>query len=273
MASDTNFAFEFEKRSVSFDADAFDDALRNHGVKYVHWRAMRCPVGLTDRYSERRVHEDHAGCSNGNIYTKAGIVTGVFVGNDSKWNASDPGLRDGSTSQATVPRTYDDPEGVEVQVAPYDRFYLLNESILVPHSQFVEASATGRDKLTFPAVSVDDLIDASGRRYGGDDFEISPEGQIVWKRGAPGLDAALGKGVIYSIRYNYRPFYVVDRLVHQIRVAQVETALERTAIRMPQSFILQRENVAEREDSDDQAPNPNSQAQATGPRQTVFGPR
>ena len=65
MAAETNLAFQFAPISVSFDPDAFDDALRAQGVQYVHWRAMRCPVGLTDRYSERRVHDDHSGCSNG----------------------------------------------------------------------------------------------------------------------------------------------------------------------------------------------------------------
>lgn len=268
-----NFAFDFEKRSVSFDPDAFDDALRSQGAQYVHFRALRCPVGLTDKYSERRVHEDHAGCSNGFVYTKAGVVTGILTGNDSKWNNSDPGMLDGSTFQATIPRTYDDCPDKECQVAPYDRFYLLDEAILVPHSQLVEAHVTGKDKLSFPVVAVDDVIDANGKRYGGDDFQISPEGQIVWVGARPGYDAQLDRGVIYSIRYTYRPFYVVDRLIHQIRIAQVETPLERKTIRMPQSFVLMREYVGEREEKDDQAPNPESQAQQKGPRQGVFGPR
>jgi hypothetical protein len=268
-----NIAFSFSLISVSFDPLAFDAALRSHGVKFIHWRAMGCPVGMTDQYSTRQTHEDHSGCANGHIYTRAGSVTGIFTGNDAKSSQNEIGLLDGSSVQVTLPRTYDDSDE-EVMVAPFDRFYLAEEAITVPHKQFVEASITGKDRLSFPAVRILDTIDSHGTRYGADDFSVDGNGQIVWKGGGPGYDAELKKGTVYSIRFTYRPYWYCSRVIHQVRVAKVDTGTERKVTRMPQSFVLQREYVFEgKEEKDEQAPNPDSPRQAKAPRQGVFSPR
>lgn len=269
---ESNLAFSFAAISVSFDPDAFDQALRDHGVKFIHWRAMPCPVGLIDRYDQRRVHEDHSGCSNGQIYTLAGLVTGIFTGNTKKDDQNEIGVLDSATVQVTLPRTYDDCDD-EIMIAPYDRFYLKEESVTVPHKQLVETHITGKDKLSFPVVKVYDLMDAHGKRYGANDFTVDPQGRISWDGAGPGFDAQLKRGVIYSIRYTYRPYFYVDRVLHEVRVAQVEDGLERKTIRMPQSFVLQREHIFEKADKDPLAPNPNDPRQVKGPAQGILGPR
>jgi hypothetical protein len=249
----------------------FDVAIRANGVKLVHYRAMKCPVGMVDRYDTRRIHEDHAGCSNGFLYTKAGTITCLFTGNGNRQNSSDLGLLDDSTVSVTAPRFYDDTEE-DTQVAQYDRMYLDEEAITVPHWQLVETHATGRDKLSFPVVEVMDIVDTHGKRYSVNDYKIE-NGQIVWVGDRPGFDAIANKGEIYSIRYTYRPYWYVQRINHQVRVAQVETPLARKLIRMPQAFTLQREYVFEKEEKDDQAPDPNSPRQHKGPRDGSYGPR
>ncbi len=271
MAATQNIPLRFSPTSVSFDAQAFDDALRAHGVKLVHFRAMRCPVGLVDRYDTRRPHEDHSGCSNGFIYTKAGTLTCIFTGNGNDTRQNDVGVLDGSTVQVTSPRMYDDTDE-ESQVANFDRFYLNEESITVPHWQLVEAHITGRDRLSFPVVKVVDVMDATGRRYNSSEYDVE-DGQLVWKNGGPGYDAERERGVIYAIRFTYRPYWYVQRVVHQVRVAQVETLMKRSVQRMPQGFVLQRETVFEKEEKDDQAPDPSSPRQVKGPAAGTFGPR
>jgi hypothetical protein len=266
-----NVALQFSYVTVSFDPDAFDVALRAHGVKLVHYRALQCPVGMIDRYDSRRVHEDHAGCSNGFLYRKAGTVTCLFTGNDNHRDQNDLGLLDGSTVQVTAPRTYDDSDE-EVQIAVFDRLYLFEENVTVPHWQLVEAHVTGRDKLSFPVAKVTDLVDTHGKSYGVADYAVE-NGVVVWKGDRPGFDAEAGKGEVYSIRYLYRPFFYCARVLHQVRVAQVEDQLQRKAIRMPQSFVLQRENVFLKEEKDDRAPDPNSQRQVVSPRRGAYGPR
>lgn len=256
--------------AVGFDPAAFDEAIRSQGVQLVHYRAMRCPVGLVDRYDSRRPHEDHAGCSNAHVYTEAGIVTCLFTGVSDEKKRDDIGFIDGSTVQVTSPRFYDDSTQV-VQVAPFDRFYLKETSVTVPHYQLVEAHVTGRDKLSFPVVDVVDLMDASGRRYGPGDFTVE-DGKIVWE-GGPGFDALRNKGTIYAVRYNFRPYWYVSRLLHQVRVAQIDTLVERVVVRMPQHFVLTREIVFENEQKDDLAVDPASPRQVKGPLDGAFGPR
>ena len=259
---------------VSFDTDAFDEAIRSQGVTFVHFRAMRCPVGMTDMYSERRPHDDHAGCSNGFLYTKAGVITSLFAGNSTQTNVGEVGAMDGSTVNVTMPRFYDGTE-TPVYVAPFDRLYLAEENIVVVNWQLFQADKSGRDKLNFPAVTVQDLVDAQARRYEQPDFEVR-EGRIVWlTRNRPGLDPETGKGLVCSVRYTYRPYWYVKTLIHEVRVTQAENPVtgKREVCRMPQAIQLQREYIFEKEDRDPQAANPDSPRQVDRPVEPRFGPR
>ena len=272
---ENNSALQFAPgTTVSFDAQAFDDSIRSQGARLIHYRAMRCPVGMIDKDDLRRPHDDHQGCSNGFIYIKAGCVTCLFTGNSDSMRQLDIGLLDGSTVQSTAPRFYDDCPTVPVEVAPFDRFFLVDEAITVPHWELVQAHETGRDRLHFQAESVTDVIDSRGHVFGPNDFTIQ-QGQIVWGPSAgPGIDPSTGKGRVYSIRYHYKPHWYVSRVMHQVRIAQVETALDRQTMRFPHSFLLQREYVFLNEDKDDQAKNPESPRQVKGPGDGInFGPR
>ncbi len=271
--AENGIAFRFPGgQATSFDPIAFDEAIRFHGTRLIHFRGMKCPVGLVDQYDIRRPHEDHSGCSNGYIYTEAGAVTCLFTGNTEEYRDNDMGFIDGSSVQVTSPRFYDDSD-VEMEVLPFDRFYCADEAITVPNWQLVESSESGTDKLNFPATSVIDVMDANGKRYGAGDYVLS-NGMVVWMGDRPGYDAGADRGVVYSIRYRYRPFWYCHRLIHQLRIAQVETPLERITIRMPQYFVLQRENVFENEERDDQAPEPDSARQMPVPKERKsFGPR
>ncbi len=257
--------------TVSFDPDAFDVALRSQGVKLVHMRAMKCPVGLVDRHDVRFVHEDHSACSNGHIYTRAGEVTCLFTGAGNKQDQQEWGLHDGGTVNITAPLTYDGEDGL-VDVMPYDRFYLNEEAITVPHSQLVEAHSTGKDRLDFPAVQVIDVIDSHGKRHQPSEYKIEA-GQLVWTNGGLPYDAMNERGMIYAVRFTYRPYWYVRQLMHQVRVAQIETALAREVKRFPQQWVMQREYIFENEKKDELAPDPNSPRQAKGPRTIGLGPR
>ncbi len=262
--------------AVSFDPSAFDDAIRSQGVQLVHYRAMKCPVGLIDRYDSRRPHDDHSGCSNGMIYTKAGTITCLFTGASEEMKQNDVGLLDGSTVQVTAPRFYDD-STEEVQIQYFDRLYLAEEAVTVPHFQLAEAHISGKEKLSFPVVKVMDIMDAAGRRYSPGDYSVG-DGMIIWTGSGPGFDAERNKGIIFACRFTYRPYFYVSRVIHQVRVAQVDTALERITMRMPQQFLLSREYVFEKSDNDDEAQpdsgDPQEKArQVRGPRSGSFGPR
>lgn len=255
-----------------FDAEAFDDAIRDNGVTYQHFRSMRCPVGLSSIEDVRRTHDDHQGCQNGFIYTLAGEVTVLSTGNSKDSKFADPGRMDGSSMRATFPRFYDrcrpeEPE-VPVRLAPFDRLFLKEDVGTVETWQLFAASGQAQDRLMFPAVCVHDLMDSRGIRYAqGADFDVA-QGRVAWHPGrSPGVDPKTRLGTVLAIRYSYVPFWYVDRLEHEIRVTQRtnEISGEREVIRMPQSAQLVREHVFRGEDADPLAKNPTSARQVPEP--------
>lgn len=246
----SNVRLEFPpNETVSLDIEAFDTALVSQGIKLSHWKGMRCPVGLSDKWDNRRPHDDHTGCSNGFIFTYSGTVTALISSVSHNSRQQDVGLLDGSTVTVTCPRFYDD-NARPVEILNFDRMYMSGNDITVEHWELATASAIGRDKLRFPIVSVVDVMDSTGRRYTANDYRVD-DGVLVWTTGGPGFDPRLDKGVVYSIRYRLTPYWYVQRLIHEVRVAQVETALERAAMRFPVQFSMSREYVFERADNDE----------------------
>ena len=141
---------------------------------------------------------------------------------------------------------------------PWDRFYIKDVEVRVINFQYMEASRTGVDRLQYPATTVEHLVDADGVEYKeGINFNINPDGNVEWigqKR--PGYDPERGKGKVYAIRYRYVPFFVVVRLIHEIRVSQVTDPAnyQRYLERMPYSVQVAREHVFEDTNNDPEIP-------------------
>lgn len=234
---------------ISFDAEAFDDAVRSQGVRLVHYAATRCPVGMTDMDEIRRPHPDHEGCTNGFLYTKTGAITALFTGNSKHKNPEEMGFWDGSTVQVTFPRQYDE-TGEPIFVAPFDRFYLEEEDIVVPIWQLFMHHESGIDRLKYPVAQIQQLIDSAGLRYTqGSDFSVTSSGELRWtgRRPVPNLDLggpAPTRGAVCSVRYLYRPYWYVGQIVHELRVTQISDGPDRSIQRMPQAVVLHREYVA-----------------------------
>jgi hypothetical protein len=281
---------DIEPTQVSFDADAFDLAIRSQGVRLVHFRGQRCPVGMTSMDDIRRPHPHHEGCANGFIYTKAGTITGLFTGNSKTKQWEDVGFIDQSTVQVTFPRNYDDRDEPLV-VAPFDRFYLDEAAITVVMWQLIETSPTGKDRLKYPAVALQgDVIDYRGERYlDGIDVRAC-DGQLEWlgsRRPAPQIDLGPGiggglgpdSGAVCSVRYTYRPFFYVGQMPHEVRVAQIQNELsgERKLTRMPQMVVMHREYVSQDKEQDEEAIKTSVDAEALrkvlGASNSGFGPR
>lgn len=232
-------------KTPTFAPKDFDKSVQKHGVMLVHWRALRCPVGMVDLYDGRSPQpHDHIGCSNGFLHVKVGCVRALFTSNSERYKNSDRGLADGSEVFATLDRFYDGTDDQEVVVAPFDRFYLAEEALPVPFWQLFEHHISGKDRLQFPPVEVSDLIDAAGVSYRqGVDFDLSGD-SVVWRMGGrrPAYDLDREKGAICSVRYLYRPYYYVASMPHQIRVAQtVGEDGQRRVTRMHQAVSLSRE--------------------------------
>jgi len=275
---------EIPSEAIIFDPLAFDTMLRSQGVQMDHYIAIRCPIGMTDLDDNRRPHGDHSNCSNGFLYKRAGTVTAILTSNSKQSNFQDVGIMDQSTFQMSVPRDYDDPEDKLITIAPFDRFFLREENVVVVYWQLFLPHQSGQDRLNFPVVEVIRLVDSLGREYVPcDDFDIVG-GQLQWKgTNRPGIDPETGRGRIYSIRYTYRPYVYVGPMLHDLRVTSAvdQQTGEQKIIRMPQSATVHREYVflnarhdPEALDSGECRRDPQDKArQAYGPADGSFGPR
>lgn len=267
----TIFGPKLPNMAVEFDIEAFDNLTRNQGVLLTHWRAMRCPIGMTDMYDDRQNHGTHS-CSNGFIYSMAGKVTCQFVSNSDNDRQVDAGLIDGSTVQCSAPRYYDDKETEPVHIVPFDRFYLDDETITVVNWQLAQHNLSGIDKMRYPVVMVELLIDNQGIEYKqGIDFNVS-NGVIVWTGKRPAFDLEAEKGGVYTVRYRYRPYYIVSALQHEVRLVR-NRALdgEQTVERTGQAFSLQREHIFE--NAQNNSPGPTDLRAMNAPGDITFGPR
>ena len=268
------FPMELPSQAVSFDSNAFSEFLNLHGVRLIHHKALRCPVGMTDTDDNQRPHTDHSGCSNGFIYYKAGVVTAAIQGNSNSQNTHDIGLIESSHVTATFPNYYDGTTD-QVVIAPFDRFYMDEQEqdtkIVVPTWHLQTTNQSRIDKLYYPVVSVEKLIDYRGEEYReGHDFCIE-NGQISWNGGRwPGYQLDVKRGSIYSVRYFYRPYFYCTRLLHEIRVAQVDTMEGRVLARMPVQCQLAREYCYTNEQNDSQAKDSNSLRQTPPPKDGGF---
>lgn len=246
--------FQFLPESNAFDTEAISDLITAHGIPFIHYRGMPNPKGMIDRFDNRRPDASAADAINGMYYTRAGAIKCLFVGNSKEVKQSE-GIIDAGVASVTPDVYYCHDENQtpeEAFFAPFDRIYLAQENILVTKSELVEHSITGIDSPKYPPVKIQDVVDAHGKVYSQGDFAINSEGRIVWGPNKPSINIETGKGVIYAIRYLYRPYWYVDRMVHDIRVAQTtdEATAEKEMKRLPQQFIAKREYVYESEQSD-----------------------
>lgn len=237
---------DLQKAQVSFDAEKFDFLIRTHGVRMIHQRALPDPRGMASRGDNRDSLNIRPRDSDGYIYKNSGYLHAWFHNNSRQDQSQDLGELISSSVYMTVTRFYDETRE-PVILCPWDRFYLADIEMLVSGMQFMEASATGIDRLQFPVVKVIDLIDANGEEYTQDkDFVITDEGWLRWVgQRRPGYNPKLGKETVYAVRYYYTPFFVVDRILHEIRVTNVTdpATYERRLERMPFEVMALRENI------------------------------
>lgn len=212
--SDSIFSVLMPHESVSMEAAAFDVFVNNYGIRLIHLRALPCPIGLQSSNDIRRTHDDHSGCSNGFIYQPIGRVTAFFLSNQTQVRKLDMGFIDGSTVSVTFPRFYDSEPDHRILVRPYDRFYLEEESVTTAATNLMSRRTDALpDKPAYPALRVHQLIDSTGKRYAqGVDF-IVQGGDIVWANGL-----GPNPGQVYSIWYEYQPYWYCERLIHEIRI-------------------------------------------------------
>jgi hypothetical protein len=266
------------KYAQSFDKEAFDQLIQSQGVYVTHYRALPDPSGMAS-IGDTHAVQSKRDSSDSFLYKEAGDMHIWFSANTSDWEIEVEGLTKHDAAVVSFPMVYDDGEhkGEDVIVSDYDRFYLKDIEVRVVAKQYVEASSTGVDKLQYPAVFVEELVDADKKEYrAGVNFEITDEGFIRWiSQDRPGWNEKTLRGTVYAIRYRYTPYFVVAKMMHEIRVSQITNpeTFERHLERMPFQALLYRENVLSDQNNDPMRTRADQRFQNAPPVSGVTGPK
>jgi hypothetical protein len=240
---------------ISFDPLAFDVFIKGQGIWVTHYMAIPDPRGMGSRGDSHDVLALRPKDSDGFIYKEVGDLQVLFSANSKYVEQRDLGELAFATAYMTMPRFYPDTPlnrekklvGKQVLLSTWDKFFLKEIEIKVVETQFIEANRGGKDRLSYPAVNVMVLVDSNGVYYEHErDYKLTEDGEIHWLgQRRPGWNAVTGRGTVYSVRYEYTPFFIVSRLMHEIRVAQItdQTTFERSLQRMPFQVQVVRETV------------------------------
>lgn len=237
---------EFQVYQQSFDAKAFDHQLKTHGIRLKHMKAVPDPSGKMSRGDMMAVDNPASRNTDGFIYFEGGIVSAIMVSSSSQTTIEEVGTFDHAVCYITMARKYVDKDE-EILVNEHDKFEICDVETKVVTTQWLETSPTGVDRLNFPAQCVEFVQAADGKRYKqGEDFKLTKDGNIEWlNQNRPHWNEKIERGQVISVRYRYVPFYIVNRLIHEIRLAQITnpTTGKRHVERMPYQVELARENV------------------------------
>lgn len=236
---------------ISFDQRAFKQFIQGQGVKVVHYRALPDPTGMNSRGDTHAVSGLRAS-SDGFLYEVAGEATVLFTNNSGEMHMESEGMIQYATAYMTLPEKYDD-TNEPLLVFPNDRLFIKDVELRVVNAQYIESNTNGTDRLQFPATYVESLVDSDKIKYeAGTDFELTKDGDIRWlTQRRPGINPSTNRGKVYTIRYRYTPFFIVARLLHEIRVAQItDPQYKRYVERMPYQVMVVREYIFQDKNQD-----------------------
>jgi len=225
--------------SVSFDTEAFNGLIDSHGVDFVHYSALPCPIGLQQIFDSRKPeHAQHESCSNGFVYKERGILRCFVSQNSNQTENTSIGRVAGAYAVGSFKSRYEDDR--PSFISKNDRLFF-KQNITVQTTQVVQASESGFDPLDFPVESVSIVIDNDNvEKKEGVDFVVTKKG-IQWIKPLP-INPQTGLTATYSIQYHYKPYWQVTDLMHELRFANQPNKQNPT--KMPQQARLVREQVA-----------------------------
>lgn len=259
----------------SFDVKAFDKLIESQGILVTHYRAIPDPTGMSSLGDIHAV-QSRKGSSDGFLYKEVGKLYVSFNNNSSNWDIDVTGMIKHDSAVCTPSLKYENCDN-PVLLAPYDRLFIEDVEMRTVTSQYVEANTTGVDKLQYPATCVEHLVDADGKEYKENvDFTITKEGFIKWlTQNRPGFNPDTMRGTVYSIRYRYTPYFVVARLLHEVRVSQVTDPMtyKRCLERMHYQVLVIREHILSDVNSDPNRDIMDQRYQNSWPISGALGPK
>ena len=229
--------FPDQSPQVGMNGKAFEQLIRAHGVRMIQLRPLPCP---NQRSLNGGDHDPNCNlCYNGYIYYGRTEFIGAFMGNSINKNYGLSGTWDKDGAQVIVPSK--DINNNEMDFQMGDQLIMPDHTVRFP--QRVQHNQTGIDRLHFPAIDVDVIMDSSGQEYAKNvDYKVDENGMIKWlTQNRPGYDLDLNAGMVYSIAYYTRPYLSIQSMPHQLRTTQTQLPDGTTVQeRFPQLVLVQK---------------------------------
>lgn len=223
---------------VDFDPKAFEQLLKEKGVRVRVYRTVFCPNVKSIDGAEHNI--DCQLCNGSGFLDTRPIDTVAFIQNQGleKMQFAE-GMVDGNSVAASFPT------GVELQY-----FTLVElEDFTEIYFQRVKRQEGDVDVLKYRAHSVNLCIDQNGIEYFQDnDFKLDPNGSIRW---IP--NKGPNPGDIYSIHFEASVQFRAVRAMHTNRFTQVLTRDKGGGayqLKLPEQWALQKEFLVKRKDRD-----------------------
>lgn len=223
--------------AVRFDSGGFDNLVASQGLVLEHWRAVPCAQGRVNGDDGRRPGPHEGCCWNGYHYFLGGQLMGVSQQAGMAIDIQDQGDLLDATAVLTISSVYNSDERVEVGLARRDRLYAMSPKVWGTKAELVDLE-DGVGRFQFPAETIELVYGASGKPIGPGGYTLA--GQRI---------AVPGEKVV-GVRYRYRPYWYVSRVLHEIRVFRLIDGAsgEPGDERAPLQVVAQREYFYEASD-------------------------
>mgnify|MGYP003641027167 CR=1 FL=1 len=220
---------------VNLDPAEFEKLIKQKGVWMKVYRTTYCPNVKSIDGGEHNI--DCTICNGSGWLDKYPLKVRAFI--QSQNNDKTIQLN-GYVDDNTVMVTF--PIGIELQ------YFTLVElcDFTDIYMQRVARSATSVDHLKYKALRVNMIIDQNDVEYDeGTDFCLNEVGHILWKAGkGPASE------VIYSIHYEAAVQFRAVQAIHVNRFTQVTVDTGQAHLKMPEQWMLKKEFLVKRKDSD-----------------------
>lgn len=241
MPGMSNLQLKDPIRNVTLNPEGFEEFIKGQGVRMIHSRPVPCPNvrNLTS--------PDHSpGCNlcfNGFLYYAHTEFIGAFHGNTLNRRFDMQGTWD--LDQASIIIPVKDQKDQILDVQYFDQ--ILIPDFTVRYFQRAEHSQSGIDRLQFPALTLDFVIDNTGKRFVPGKDVVVEKGRLKWIGDRPGYDTTLKMGRVYSVNFYTRPAFTVVSLPHQLRMAQTQSedgpGTNNVPARFPQLAVVRKDFI------------------------------
>lgn len=238
----TPSGFPINLPDPSIRGDAFDQQLKNRGIRFIHKRATPCP---NLRNLEDNTHSPNCPICDGSgiLRYKQREIVGVFQGNSLQRLFEQQGIWEVGTATITMPTQYED--GTQADFNTFDHLIIPDFEIRTWELKEYEPRADNRQRVRYPITGIDHMSSVENgelRVYEeGVDYNLV-DGEIEWISGKePAYDNINERGTVLTISYFCNPVYSVLQSMRELRVTQELIDGQKTARRLPQEILVKRD--------------------------------